>query len=76
VNGIFAQLLEAQDYGDMAPTPSSLAAIAAACKDLATVSAAAQRLTKTDLPVLDAALGRHSLTDVPAPERPTAGSGC
>ena len=76
VNGIFVQLLEAQDYGDMAPTPSSLAAVAAACKDLTTVSAAAQRLTKTELPVLDAALGRHSLTEVSAPERAAPGSGC
>ncbi|HEV2179464.1 MAG TPA: hypothetical protein VGR59_04060, partial [Gemmatimonadaceae bacterium] len=76
VSGAFVQLLEAQDNGDMAPTPSSLAAVAATCKELATVAAAAQRLTKTDLPVLDAALGRHSLTDVPAPALATAGSGC
>ena len=70
------QLLEAQDNGDMAPTPSSLAAVAAACKDLATVSTAADRLTKTDLPVLDAALGRHSITDVAAPPPAKPGSGC
>lgn len=76
VSGTFVQLLEGQDNGDMAPTASSLAAVAAACKDLATVSAAAQRLTKTDLPVLDAALGRHSLTDVAAPPPAKAGSGC
>ena len=76
VSGTFVQLLEAQDNGDMAPTTSSMAAVTAACKDLATVSTAAQRLTKTDLPVLDAALGRHSLTDVSAPAPARAGSGC
>jgi len=53
-----------------------LAAVAAACKDLTTVSAAAQRLTKAELPVLDAALGRHSLTEVSPPERAAPGSGC
>ncbi|HKT09329.1 MAG TPA: hypothetical protein VJR24_15625 [Gemmatimonadaceae bacterium] len=76
VSGTFVQLLEGQDNGDMAPTPSSLAAVAAACKDLATVTAAADRLTKTGLPVLDAALGRHSITDVPAPPPAKTGSGC
>ena len=76
VSGTLVQLLEGQDNGDMAPTPSSLAAVAAACTDLTKVATAAKRLTTTDLPAVDAAFGRHSLTDVAAPALGKVGSGC
>ncbi|MGH7648750.1 MAG: WD40/YVTN/BNR-like repeat-containing protein, partial [Gemmatimonadaceae bacterium] len=61
VNGTLVQQIEAQDNGDMAPTVSSLAGTDSVCKELATVDAAARRLTTTRLTALDAVLGRHSL---------------
>jgi hypothetical protein len=76
VSGTLVQQLEAQDNGDMAPTVSSLAGTDSVCKDLATVDAAARRLTTTDLTALDAVLGRHSLSEVHAPAPPKARTGC
>jgi len=76
VNGTLVQRLEAQDNGDMAPTASSLAGTDSVCKDLATVDAAARRLTTTDLAALDAVFGRHSLSEVHAPAAAKSTPGC
>ena len=76
VSGTLVQQLEGQDNGDMAPTVSSLAGADSVCKDLATVDAAARRLTTTDLTALDAVLGRHSLSEVHAPAPAKSRSGC
>ena len=75
VSGTLVQQLEAQDDGDMAPTVSSLAGADSVCKDLATLNAAAKRLTTTGLRALDAVLGTHSLIEVHAPA-PASRSGC
>ncbi|HKV50765.1 MAG TPA: hypothetical protein VJO52_06125 [Gemmatimonadaceae bacterium] len=75
VSGTLVQQLEAQDNGDMAPTVSSLAGADSVCKDLATLNAAAKRLTTTGLRALDAVLGTHSLIEVHAPA-PASRSGC
>jgi photosystem II stability/assembly factor-like uncharacterized protein len=49
INGALAQQLQGQETGDLAPTSGAWAAYAATCKDLATVAAAWQRLSVTEL---------------------------
>ena len=66
LNGTFAQLLLAQDNGDMAPTPSMRAAFRAACRDLESARARWARLT-TRLPALNAALAPGGAARVSVP---------
>ncbi len=56
INDAFVSQLEAQDNGDLAPTPGALAAYAATCKDLATLAAAWQRLSTTELGAINTVL--------------------
>ncbi|MEP6619686.1 MAG: hypothetical protein ABJE47_10230 [bacterium] len=67
VNGALAGLLGAQDYADLAPTPSMQAAYVSACKDLNTVEAKWARVLSTDLPAFNAVLTRNGMTPVKAP---------
>ena len=56
LNGTFAQLLSAQDNGDMAPTPSMRAAFRSACRDLESASAQWTRRVWSRIRALNAAL--------------------
>ena len=64
INSAFANQLNAQEQGDMAPTAAALAAYATVCRDLQKVMSAWQRLSTTDLTALNATLktrGRAAL---------------
>ena len=64
INGALVGQLNAQDLGDMAPTPGAAAAFKATCKELTTVAAAWERLSTIELGALNTALaekGRPAL---------------
>jgi photosystem II stability/assembly factor-like uncharacterized protein len=68
INEAFAAQLNAQEQGDLAPTPATLAAYAATCRELAAVAAAWQRLSTTELGAYNALLtgrGTAALTVSP-----------
>jgi hypothetical protein len=67
VSGEFVGQFNAQDNGDMAPTPGMLAAYANACADLRTVIAAWSTVSTRDLPALDAVLARNGVHQVTPP---------
>ncbi|HEU4642674.1 MAG TPA: hypothetical protein VFS44_09480 [Gemmatimonadaceae bacterium] len=56
--------LEAQDYADMAPTASMLAAQAATCHELAAAESRWERIRTTELSAFDAVLARNGLPAV------------
>jgi len=65
INSAFSSQLTAQEQGDMAPTPSMLAEYASTCRELASVMAAWQRLSTTELGTFNGMLkqrGRQVLT--------------
>jgi hypothetical protein len=67
INGALVGQLNAQDLGDMAPTPGALAAFAATCKELMTVAAAWQRLSTNELGALNTSLaekGRPAVSHI------------
>ena len=64
LNNTLASRLNAQDLGDLAPTPAVLSAYRATCKDLATLLIAWQRISTTELGGFNTALtarGRAAL---------------
>lgn len=65
-SGLVGQL-NAQDNGDMAPTPPMLAAFAKSCKDLQNAQAVWKRLITTELSALNAVLTRNGKQAVSAP---------
>ncbi len=67
LNAAFATQLNAQDLGDMAPTPAALAAYTASCQELRAVLGDLARLGTTALGEVNAALGVRRLTPVRAP---------
>ncbi|HJQ20930.1 MAG TPA: sialidase family protein, partial [Gemmatimonadaceae bacterium] len=73
VNAEFVNQLNAQDNGDMAPTPAASAAAASACHDLAGVVTRWNTLVSGDLAALDAMLSRQGLATIAAP---AAARGC
>ena len=54
INGALGQQLNAQENGDMAPTPAALAAFAATCHELETVTTAWRRLSTEELTAVNA----------------------
>lgn len=67
INGALAGQLTTQEYADLAPTTSSVAAFAASCKDLKTVHTLWTRIVTKDLPTLNAALTKNGGTAITAP---------
>jgi photosystem II stability/assembly factor-like uncharacterized protein len=67
INRSLVGLLNAQETGDMAPTPSMLAAYAKTCNDLATTINAWQSLASTNLTELNAILTRRKIKMLAAP---------
>ncbi|MEP6730237.1 MAG: hypothetical protein ABJE10_06355 [bacterium] len=65
-NALVAQLT-AQEYADIAPTPSMLAAFAATCKELQAVEASWTRVLTADLTAFNAVRTRNSMTPLAAP---------
>jgi hypothetical protein len=74
-NALVSQL-EAQDNGDMAPTPAALRAFATTCGDLRTVVANWSRVVSTSLPALNAALTKSGGPAVSAPSGALAAPAC
>jgi hypothetical protein len=56
IHGALISQLNAQDLGDLAPTSGAVAAFAATCKELATVVASWDRLSRTELTGFNTAL--------------------
>jgi photosystem II stability/assembly factor-like uncharacterized protein len=67
VNAAFATQLNAQDLGDMAPTPSMLAGFAATCKELQTAAAAWEGVRGAGLAELNKMLTGHGRTALSVP---------
>ena len=67
INGALVGQLNAQDLGDMAPTPGATAAFAATCKELSTLSAVWQRLATTELGSLNAVLKDRGRAEIALP---------
>jgi photosystem II stability/assembly factor-like uncharacterized protein len=67
INGALVRQLNAQDLGDMAPTPAALAEYAATCRDFAKVASAWQRLSTTELGGVNAILKQHGRTEIVGP---------
>jgi len=76
VSGTLARQLEAQDNGDMAPTPAALAGYAAACRELGDAASRWDRLRTTGLAAFNAALTAAGRPPVPTPAAPPAPPGC
>jgi hypothetical protein len=68
--------LEAQDVGDVAPTPSSLAAAHAACERLGAAQTALRAIETQDIPAFNALLAKHSAHPLTLPKAEGAASGC
>ena len=68
--------LNAQDNGDLAPTPAMLAAYTGACTDLKTAVAAWKNVITHDLSALSAVLARDGGRPVAAPEVSIAVPSC
>ena len=66
VSGELVNQLNAQDNGDLAPTPAMLAAYTKACVDLRSVITASKSLGVGDLGALNAVLARNGIREVPA----------
>jgi hypothetical protein len=65
-NALVAQL-NAQDNGDMAPTPAALAAYAKTCGELAVVAARWKRVVGTELVTFNVVRRRHGVREVVGP---------
>jgi hypothetical protein len=65
-NALVAQL-NAQDNGDMAPTPSALAAYAKTCGELAAVAERWKQVVGRDLVTFNAVRRRHEVREVVGP---------
>jgi hypothetical protein len=76
ISGALVRQLEAQDYADMAPTPSMLAAYAQTCRDLHTALATWTRVVTHDLPALNALLGRSGRSAVGGSPSPITAPTC
>jgi hypothetical protein len=68
INGALSSQITAQDLGDMAPTPATLAAFARTCGELTSVVTAWQNLSTNELDALNAILKGHrrSVIKIPA----------
>jgi photosystem II stability/assembly factor-like uncharacterized protein len=67
VSGALVSQLNAQDSGDLAPTPATLAGFGKVCRDLKTVGANWRNIIAKDLSVLNAALAAHGMSAIEAP---------
>jgi hypothetical protein len=67
INGALVAQLNAQDLGDMAPTPAAMAAFTATCKELTAVASVWQRLSTTELTTLNATLKQRGRSAVGLP---------
>jgi hypothetical protein len=67
VSGELVGQLNAQDNGDLAPTPGMLAAYGNACADLRTVINAWYSVISRELPALNAVLARNGIGQLAAP---------
>jgi hypothetical protein len=65
-NALVAQL-NAQDNGDMAPTPATLAAYAKTCGELAVVAARWKQVVARELVTFNVVRRRHGAREVVAP---------
>ncbi|HEY2374732.1 MAG TPA: hypothetical protein VGH98_02045 [Gemmatimonadaceae bacterium] len=74
VSGELVGQLNAQDNGDLAPTPGMLAAFSNACIDLKSADASWQNVTTRDLAALNAVLSKNGIREVQAP--PSSSAGC
>jgi photosystem II stability/assembly factor-like uncharacterized protein len=68
VSNALVSQLTAQEYADMAPTPSMLAAFASTCKELQLVEASWSRVLATDLIAYNAVRTKHSSAALSAPK--------
>ena len=64
INNAFASQLNAQDLGDHAPTVATLARYASTCRELATLVAAWQRVSTTELVGFNALLTKRGKTAI------------
>jgi len=76
VNGAFVNQLNAQDNGDMAPTPGMLAGYTSTCVDLKSVITAWKNVMTRDLTALNAVLARNGIRQVAAPTASIAPPAC
>jgi hypothetical protein len=76
VNGALVRQLEAQDNGDMAPTAPTLAAYAAACRDLASALTRWSAVVATDLAAFNTVLAAHGGQAIAKPAPAPASPGC
>src|SRR5437764_12640854 len=67
INGALVGQLNAQDLGDMAPTPGAVAAFQATCKELTTVADAWKRLSTTELGAVNTMLKQRGREGVALP---------
>ena len=67
VSDALVRQLEAQDNGDLAPTPAMLAARDSTCAELGAVDASWRRTATSELAALNAVLARHGRPALPAP---------
>jgi hypothetical protein len=76
VNGELVSQLNAQDNGDLAPTPGMLAAYTKACIDLKSAVTASKSIATHDLPALNAVLARNGIHEIAAPTSASAPPAC
>jgi hypothetical protein len=67
INNALVSQLNAQENGDMAPTAAALAAFGSTCSELASVAAAWQRLSTTELGAVNAVLKQRGRAPVALP---------
>jgi photosystem II stability/assembly factor-like uncharacterized protein len=72
INGALGGQLTTQEYADLSPTASALAAFAASCKDLKATHATWTRIVTKDLPALNAVLTKNGGSAITAPSAPAA----
>ena len=76
VNAELVSQLNAQDNGDMAPTPAMLANFAGACRDLMSTVARWNAVATSELASLNRVLARESIRGIPAPTSKIVLPGC
>jgi photosystem II stability/assembly factor-like uncharacterized protein len=76
VSGEMVGQLNAQDNGDLAPTPGMLASYTNACVDLKTVESAWKNATTRDLAALNAVLSKNGIQQIQAPVSSLAAPTC
>jgi hypothetical protein len=67
INAALVSQLDAQEQGDMAPTPAALAAFTTTCKELTSLAAAWQRLSVTELGGINAVLKQKGQNVITTP---------